>query len=94
MEVHPLSTEEARWLTDRNFDNYAEDREASVATMSRTFNLAASALAAYATVGDDFQLHQAVAKVPSLLEFPLRLSFVLAKMTTEAGWRPHRRVDM
>ncbi|WKX97482.1 hypothetical protein Q1695_013277 [Nippostrongylus brasiliensis] len=96
MAVHPLSTDDARWLTDRlsNFDNYVKDRTAAVATMSRMFNVAASALAAYATAEDDVQLHQTVAQIPSLLEFPLRLSFVLTNMTTESGWRPHRRVDV
>lgn len=59
-------------------------------TMAKVFRAASSALASYATADDDRRIHRVTATIPNLMDYPVRLEFLLSDMTSEAGWVRHR----
>ncbi|XGW12891.1 hypothetical protein V3C99_013496 [Haemonchus contortus] len=92
MSVSRISPSDRAWLSDRleNFDNYCFHTRASRHNLDKICNAACSALAAVNAADDDRRCHSGTATVIKPEWFPIRLRFVIANMTSEAGWSPGR----
>ncbi|KHJ97536.1 integrase core domain protein, partial [Oesophagostomum dentatum] len=96
LRVFTLPETDRLWLRDRaeRFDSYHDNTDEARHKMSKLFSVACSALAAIHSMTDDTRPHWLTASVPNLSAYPIRVTFTLYGMPTEAGWAAHRPIAL